>query len=454
MTCSVPHSYDQIKSMIEKQIQEDRGRQLAIMNLAHEFNDACTAKDDYELSPKYKINISYQQAWRGKDYGIEQIRGSPYESFETLPVFKGSIPGNKSCSCWHGWKQSDCANCFWYPAIALAVHNEFPLAFHAAYTPEEFASNMSILQAIQLDAYHKLCEAGPQRCVINRKLLVLKLAETCRAMVQDWFTTPPRRKFVGGIVAIVDPVEWIAFQPINFDSSLVPLADAIQERDMILTYTQTHQNRLHVYVSRVEISPLIVAEQRKDERNKKENQGKPSCMKAIKYDYDTNVMYGIAKVVGKLQIFVSHNLIDLSTVLIPNNGSLEESFVESMAYSANEARKTIVSKLQRELEAEATLSDQLIVLMALQEAHDEEVCLKEQMLSLMHRFADRFTNRWPEINRLMTLPDHPLIEYGRYVLGCMTVADMKKATYLKMERDELLRSMEEKRQLIKNYKEM
>ncbi|GKD14968.1 hypothetical protein Tco_1199375 [Tanacetum coccineum] len=68
----------------------------------------------------------------------------------------------------------------------------------------------------------------------------------------------------------------------------------------------------------------------------------------------------------------------------------------------------------------------LTVLMALQEALDEEACLEEQMLSLMHRFADRFTNR----------------------------VDMKKATYLKMVRDKLLRSMEEKRQLIKNYKEM
>ncbi|GJU39866.1 hypothetical protein Tco_1192823 [Tanacetum coccineum] len=96
----------------------------------------------------------------------------------------------------------------------------------------------------------------------------------------------------------------------------------------------------------------------------------------------------------------------------------------------------------------------LTILMTLQEAHDEEACLEEQMLSLMHRFADRFTNRMPEINRLMTLPDHPLIEYGRYALRCMTGEDMKKATYLKMARDELLRSMKEKCQLIKNYKEM
>ncbi|GKC28940.1 hypothetical protein Tco_1036234 [Tanacetum coccineum] len=49
-------------------------------------------------------------------------------------------------------------------------------------------------------------------------------------------------------------------------------------------------------------------------------------MKSIKSDYDTDVMYDIAKVAGKIQIYVSHHLIDLSTVLIPNDGSLEEAF--------------------------------------------------------------------------------------------------------------------------------
>ncbi|GJT17616.1 hypothetical protein Tco_0876322 [Tanacetum coccineum] len=60
---------------------------------------------------------------------------------------------------------------------------------------------------------------------------------------------------------------------------LVPLANAIQERDMILMYT--HHNRLHVYVSRAELSPLVVAEQHKDEKNKTENQEKPSCSKKL-----------------------------------------------------------------------------------------------------------------------------------------------------------------------------
>nr|GEY61446.1 reverse transcriptase domain-containing protein [Tanacetum cinerariifolium] len=79
-----------------------------------------------------------------------------------------------------------------------------------AYTTKEFSSSMSHLQDIQPDAYDKLCQVGPQRwsrahcplvrynyltlnsvesvnafTVVYRKLSVLKLAETFRAMVQD-----------------------------------------------------------------------------------------------------------------------------------------------------------------------------------------------------------------------------------------------------------------------------
>ncbi|GJS68913.1 hypothetical protein Tco_0683478 [Tanacetum coccineum] len=84
-----------------------------------------------------------------------------------------------------------------HATIALAVQNEFPLAYHAD---------------IQPDAYDKLCQVGSQRwsrahcplvrynyltsnsvesvnacTVVYRKLPVIKLAETYRAMVQDWY---------------------------------------------------------------------------------------------------------------------------------------------------------------------------------------------------------------------------------------------------------------------------
>ncbi|GKC76273.1 hypothetical protein Tco_1127047 [Tanacetum coccineum] len=80
------------------------------------------------------------------------------------------------------------------------------------------------------------------------------------------------------------------------------------------------------------------------------------------------------------------------------------------------------------------------VLMKLQEALDEEVILEDQILTLMHHFVDRFTDRRVEINNLMVLQDRPLIDYGKYALGCMTGADMKKCVHLKSVRDELIRT--------------
>nr|GEY66356.1 hypothetical protein [Tanacetum cinerariifolium] len=74
----------------------------------------------------------------------------------------------------------------------------------------------------------------------------------------------------------------------------------------------------------------------------------------------------------------------------------------------------------------------LSVLAKLQEALDEEDILADQILTMMHRYADRFTNRRVEINNLMVLQDHPLMDYGKYALGCMTGADMKRVQRLKL----------------------
>nr|GEV28696.1 transposase, MuDR, MULE transposase domain protein [Tanacetum cinerariifolium] len=297
----------------------------------------------HDILFEYKTSISYQQAWRGKDYGLNQIRGSPYESFEMLPYYcynlerknqgpvtriktddkgvfemlfislgasihtflnylrlfliidaaylKGTYKGTnlvavgmdgnnqivsvafgickgETSPCWSWWMSvlkeciGDHNNLLFisnrHPAIALAVHNEFSLAFHVVccrhlmmnlslknkqtkglfwkicktYTPDEFTTNMNRMKVVQPDAYHKLCQAGTQRwsrahcllvcynymtsnsvesvnacSVINRKLPVLKLAETYRAMLQEWFTALPGRRFVNGMVATLDPVE-------------------------------------------------------------------------------------------------------------------------------------------------------------------------------------------------------------------------------------------------------
>ncbi|GJV00099.1 transposase, MuDR, MULE transposase domain protein [Tanacetum coccineum] len=300
-------------------------------------------------------------------YVCELFTAVAYNRCGTL---KRSIQGNKSGGCGHGWKQPDCSNCFWYmkggnrhPSIALAVQNEFPLAFYdvccrhlmmnlslknrktkglfwkicKAHTPEELSSRMNNLQAIQPDSIPKALKLP----------VVLKLAETYRGnggktvhimtfkvLLHHYgrITSPPGRKFIGEMVATVDPVELdnfstnqVKFILINslgydenssiflylkkpncsLDSGLVSLADAIKDRDILLTKIPRRFTTLYYMLP--QNSTL-------------------SGMKAIKNDYDTNVMYDIAKVARKLQLFVSHYQIDLSTVLIPNDGSLEESF--------------------------------------------------------------------------------------------------------------------------------
>ncbi|GKB28138.1 hypothetical protein Tco_0867539 [Tanacetum coccineum] len=52
MACSLPHTVEEIKAMLQKQIDEAKVRQLAIINLAVEYENACLAKDD--LRKAYK----------------------------------------------------------------------------------------------------------------------------------------------------------------------------------------------------------------------------------------------------------------------------------------------------------------------------------------------------------------------------------------------------------------
>ncbi|GKB97280.1 hypothetical protein Tco_0983417 [Tanacetum coccineum] len=164
-----------------------------------------------DILSEYKIHISYQQAMKGKHYGIQQVRGSPYEAFEMLPYYcynleqknegtvtriktddKGVfemlfiaigasvnsyVPQLSTPGAYGLYKGTNLVavamdgNNQIVPIVfgickgetAMAVENEFPLAFHVAYTREDYATSMNILQIVQPDAYEKLCRAGPQR---------------------------------------------------------------------------------------------------------------------------------------------------------------------------------------------------------------------------------------------------------------------------------------------------
>nr|GEZ95070.1 hypothetical protein [Tanacetum cinerariifolium] len=126
---------------------------------------------------------------------------------QIVPIAFGICKGETG-SCWSWW-MSGLKEC-----IGLKNKKRKGLFWKIckAYTREDYATNMNTLQIVQPDAHEKLCRAGPQRwslaycplvrynymtsnsvesvnacSVIYRKEPVLKLAETYRAMVQEWY---------------------------------------------------------------------------------------------------------------------------------------------------------------------------------------------------------------------------------------------------------------------------
>ncbi|GJW59105.1 transposase, MuDR, MULE transposase domain protein [Tanacetum coccineum] len=450
---------------------------------------------------------------------------------QIVPIAFGICKGETG-PCWSWWMSvlkeciGDNPNLLFisdrHAAIALAVEKEFPLAFHVvccrhlmmnlglknkkrkglfwkickAYTREDYATNMNTLQIVQPDAHEKLCRAGPQRwsrahcplvrynymtsnsvesvnacSVIYRKEPVLKLAETYRAMVQEWYYK--RRQLAANMTYEI--TDWAANKVAK---------KKLKSATWVVKGVNAYQYEVSdgQYIREVNLQTGICG------CRKWQLSGLP-CGHEYKNDYNSDQMVEWAEQehFEYEETKTSHAIAPISTML----SSIIETCLSYthffspltyyMAYGETEARQAIVLKLQREIQAEETLAHQLLcnltryteemnirslqitsnpenvrltVLMKLQEAIDEEAILEEQILALMHRFADRFTDRRVEINNLMVLHDHPLVDYGKYALGCMTGADMKKCVYLKSVRDELLRSMEEKRQLMANYRDM
>ncbi|GKC57735.1 hypothetical protein Tco_1085333 [Tanacetum coccineum] len=62
--------------------------------------------------------------------------------------------------------------------------------------------------------------------------------------------------------------------------------------------------------------------------------------------------------------------------------------------------------------------------------------------------------RGPEIIRLGSQPDNPLVDHGREILESLTGADIRNANNMMLARNELLRSMAEKEDFIRNCRAM
>ncbi|GJU25047.1 hypothetical protein Tco_1163668 [Tanacetum coccineum] len=46
MACSLPHTDSEVEALVQRLINEDRGRQDALLELAFRFEDSCVVRDD------------------------------------------------------------------------------------------------------------------------------------------------------------------------------------------------------------------------------------------------------------------------------------------------------------------------------------------------------------------------------------------------------------------------
>ncbi|GKA61500.1 hypothetical protein Tco_0760907 [Tanacetum coccineum] len=61
MACSLPHIDSEVEALVQKLIDEDKGRQNAILDLALQFENSCNAKDDLRKAYEKCNNISQER---------------------------------------------------------------------------------------------------------------------------------------------------------------------------------------------------------------------------------------------------------------------------------------------------------------------------------------------------------------------------------------------------------
>ncbi|GJY27144.1 hypothetical protein Tco_0401870 [Tanacetum coccineum] len=105
-----------------------------------------------------------------------------------------------------------------------------------------------------------------------------------------------------------------------------------------------------------------------------------------------------------------------------------------MATEPNDMRRSILRRLREKLEV--------------------DVALGNNLLDVLTRYLEQMRSRGPEMLRVESLPDNPLINYGLHALQRTTGVDMRNSSNLVAAKNEMLRSIVEKEEFIRVYRVM
>ncbi|GKA86429.1 hypothetical protein Tco_0808140 [Tanacetum coccineum] len=94
MACSIPHSDDEIQALVQKQIDEDMVYQKAILDLALQFDNACTTKEDLRKAYE-KCNHILQESRALIDTFLKEGSDKDYEL--NLSMYRKTAKLEKLC---------------------------------------------------------------------------------------------------------------------------------------------------------------------------------------------------------------------------------------------------------------------------------------------------------------------------------------------------------------------
>ncbi|GJS56199.1 hypothetical protein Tco_0629561 [Tanacetum coccineum] len=60
MACVLPHTDSEVKALVQRLINEDKGRQEVLLNLAFQFEDSCAVRDDLRKAYEKYNDISQE----------------------------------------------------------------------------------------------------------------------------------------------------------------------------------------------------------------------------------------------------------------------------------------------------------------------------------------------------------------------------------------------------------
>jgi hypothetical protein len=115
-TCSRTQTFPHIRQANKKVLGEVVKNQIKDSGRSYRPKDIMT-----DIKQRFKINISYSQAWRAKSFALELLTGSPEDSFSKLPIYCHNLKKTNPGTVTHILTDSEGRFEMFFLAIGAAV---------------------------------------------------------------------------------------------------------------------------------------------------------------------------------------------------------------------------------------------------------------------------------------------------------------------------------------------